>query len=112
MGRRKADAPHDENGDLLATQDTLKRLARTPVKRLRLAFVPEYESLLAEVRWLHERVEELQHRTALLEDGLHESRRLNLRIAQLTDVVTELVLPLHQRDIDPAVFDTVADDAQ
>jgi chromosome segregation ATPase len=35
-----------------------------------------------------------------LEDGLHEARRLNVRIAELTDIVTELVLPLHDREID------------
>ena len=30
----------------------------------------------------------------------------------LTDFVTELVLPLHGRDIDPSVFDALADDTQ
>ena len=39
-----------------------------------------------------------------LTDGLEEARRLNLRIAELTDLVTELVLPLHDREIDPAVL--------
>ena len=39
-----------------------------------------------------------------LRDGLHESRRLNLRVAELTDLVTELVLPLHDREIDPSVL--------
>lgn len=36
-----------------------------------------------------------------LSEGLLEERRLNLRIAELTDLVTEIVLPLHDRDIDP-----------
>ncbi|MDT7741696.1 MAG: hypothetical protein QOE59_774 [Actinomycetota bacterium] len=35
-----------------------------------------------------------------LDEGLHEARRLNVRIAELTDIVTELVLPLHDREID------------
>lgn len=35
-----------------------------------------------------------------LEEGVHEARRLNIRIAELTDIVTELVLPLHDREID------------
>lgn len=35
-----------------------------------------------------------------IEEGLHEARRLNVRIAELTDIVTELVLPLHDREID------------
>ncbi len=39
-----------------------------------------------------------------LRDGLEEARRLNLRVAELVDLVTELVLPLHDRDIDPAVL--------
>ena len=117
----------------MAPQTTLKKLASIPAKRLRRAFVPEYESLLAEVRALRERDEALQRqdddarrelhearlrvddllgRVALVEDGLLEARRLSLRIAQLTDVVTELVLPLHDRDIDPSVFDALADDTQ
>jgi hypothetical protein len=36
-----------------------------------------------------------------LADDLLEERRLNLRIAELTDLVTEIVLPLHDREIDP-----------
>ncbi|MGY1917093.1 DUF6752 domain-containing protein [Blastococcus sp. SYSU DS0973] len=106
----------------MAAQSTLKRLVRTPAKRLRRAFVPEYEALLAEVGQLRARVAELEGRTAqlpeldgrtrLVEEGLHEARRLNLRVAQLTDVVTELVLPLHDRDIDPAVFDSLSEDTQ
>ena len=46
----------------------------------------------------------LEEQLAELRDGLHESRRLNLRVAELTDLVTELVLPLHDREIDPAVL--------
>jgi predicted nuclease with TOPRIM domain len=51
-----------------------------------------------------ERLAGLDARTAALQDGLHEARRLNLRLAELTDVVTELVLPLHDREIDPSVL--------
>ena len=113
----------------MAPTTTLRRLAREPAKRLRRAFVPEYEDLLAEVRGLRERldglqdlpaevrglrerVDHLQERVHLVEDGLHEARRLNLRIAQLTDVVTELGLPLHDRDIDPSVFERLPDDTR
>ncbi len=39
-----------------------------------------------------------------LREGLHEERRLQLRVAELTDLVTELVLPLHDREIDPAAL--------
>ncbi|WP_156036230.1 DUF6752 domain-containing protein [Blastococcus sp. URHD0036] len=39
-----------------------------------------------------------------LRDGLREERRLHLRVAELTDLVIELVLPLHDREVDPAVL--------
>ena len=67
--------------------------------------------LQAEQRALRERLdmtlrlaESAPPRLDVLEDGLHEARRLNLRIAELTDVVAEVVLPLHDRDIDPAAI--------
>jgi hypothetical protein len=48
------------------------------------------------------RLTEVDARLTDAEAGVREARRLNLRIAELTDVVTEIVLPLHDRDIDPA----------
>ena len=59
---------------------------------------------------LRRRVDELDRRVGELQDGLHESRRLNLRIAELTDLVTEIVLPLHDRDIDPQSLQRLAPD--
>ena len=50
------------------------------------------------------RMEELSRHMADFREGMHEARRLNLRIAELTDLVTELVLPLHDRQIDPSVL--------
>jgi uncharacterized protein DUF6752 len=50
------------------------------------------------------RLDVLEDRAHLLEDGLHEARRLNLRVAELADVVAEVVLPLHDRDIDPTAI--------
>ncbi|MGY1784013.1 DUF6752 domain-containing protein [Geodermatophilus sp. SYSU D00698] len=47
---------------------------------------------------------------ARVRDGLHEERRLHLRVAELTDLVTELVLPLHDRDIDPAALSSLRPD--
>jgi hypothetical protein len=41
---------------------------------------------------------ELRARLDALEAEVAESRRLNLRLAELTDVVQELLVPLHQRD--------------
>ena len=43
-------------------------------------------------------VEELRARVAVLEDEVQECRQLNLRLAELTDVVGELLLPVAQRD--------------
>lgn len=44
------------------------------------------------------RVAELEERVAVLEDEVQECRQLNLRLAELTDVVGELLLPVAQRD--------------
>ena len=43
-------------------------------------------------------VEQLRARVAVLEDEVQECRQLNLRLAELTDVVGELLLPVAQRD--------------
>lgn len=43
-------------------------------------------------------IEELKARVAVLEDEVQECRQLNLRLAELTDVVGELLLPVAQRD--------------
>ena len=45
-----------------------------------------------------EGVEALRERVAVLEDEVQECRQLNLRLAELTDVVQELLLPAAQRD--------------
>jgi uncharacterized small protein (DUF1192 family) len=43
-------------------------------------------------------VAELRARIAVLEDEVQECRQLNLRLAELTDVVQELLLPVAQQD--------------
>jgi hypothetical protein len=40
----------------------------------------------------------LRQRVAQLEDEVQESRRLNRRVAELLDIVEELLVPLAQRD--------------
>ena len=45
-----------------------------------------------------EGIEALRDRVAVLEDEVQECRQLNLRLAELTDVVQELLLPVAQRD--------------
>jgi flagellar biosynthesis/type III secretory pathway chaperone len=47
-----------------------------------------------------EGVEALKERVAVLEEEVQECRQLNLRLAELTDVVQELLLPIAQRDQD------------
>ena len=45
-----------------------------------------------------EGIEALRDRIAVLEDEVQECRQLNLRLAELTDVVQELLLPVAARD--------------
>ncbi len=48
---------------------------------------------------VHDRaLEELTARVATLEEEVREARRQQLRLAELTDVVQELLLPVAQRD--------------
>jgi hypothetical protein len=44
------------------------------------------------------RVPELRRRVAELEAEMQESRRLNRRLAELMDIVQELLVPIAQRD--------------
>lgn len=59
---------------------------------------------------LDEALQRLDEALPRLTEGLLEERRLNLRIAELTDLVTEIVLPLHDRDIDPQQLQRLAPD--
>ncbi len=43
-------------------------------------------------------LDDLLRRVAELEEEVQESRRLNRRVAELTDIVQELLVPLAQRD--------------
>jgi hypothetical protein len=45
-----------------------------------------------------EGVDALRERVTVLEQEVQECRQLNLRLAELTDVVQELLLPVAQRD--------------
>jgi len=42
--------------------------------------------------------EDLRQRISVLEDEVQECRQLNLRLAELTDVVQEMLLPAAERD--------------
>jgi len=41
---------------------------------------------------------DLERRVAALEEAVRENRALNVRLAELTDVVSELLLPVAARD--------------
>lgn len=41
---------------------------------------------------------DLEKRVAALEEAVQENRALNVRLAELTDVVSELLLPVAARD--------------
>lgn len=57
------------------------------------------KAVAGRVGMVHARqVEELRERVAVLEDEVQECRQLNLRLAELTDVVADLLLPAAQRD--------------
>jgi hypothetical protein len=122
----------------MAASSTVKQLARKSARRARAALFPGYtgvrkdigllfESVTAahkgiadlqvEQRSLRERLdatlllaEANEVRVRDVELGLVEERRLNLRIAELTDIVTEIVLPLHDREIDLKKLDNLAPD--
>ena len=68
------------------------------------ALTHEVDSLRTRAESAEARLAALEVRSGELHEGLAESRRLNARVADLTDVVTELVLPLHDREIDAAAL--------
>jgi hypothetical protein len=45
-----------------------------------------------------EGLQALRERVTVLEQEVQECRQLNLRLAELTDIVQELLLPMAQRD--------------
>jgi predicted nucleic acid-binding Zn-ribbon protein len=113
---RRAIAPAalELGGRLPALEEENRRLAerlaaveeRLAAAEQRLAAVEGDDRVAGMAR----RADDLDATLRELADGLHESRRLSLRIAELTDVVTELVLPLHDREIDPSVLARLAPD--
>jgi hypothetical protein len=50
------------------------------------------------VRRLEDEVKTLRRKVALLEQEVQETRQLNKRLAEITDVVAEVLLPAEQRD--------------
>ena len=60
--------------------------------------MPNFEALKQRVRRPGAAAEELEARLARLEEDVAECRALNIRLAELTDLVTELLLPVAARD--------------
>lgn len=57
-------------------------------------------SLQTRTKRHRQRLDKQHARITALEEALHEQRALNLRVAELADLVQELLLPLADRDED------------
>lgn len=78
-------------------RDAGRRVARgvAPTVVASLESLPALDSQVAELRG---QVAQLQARVDELDGEVQENRRLNRRLAELTDIVQELLLPVAQRD--------------
>lgn len=65
-----------------------------------MASISEVPALRREIRQLREQLAATRGRVAELEAEMQEARRLNRRIAEVTDLVEEAVLPAADRDDD------------
>jgi cell shape-determining protein MreC len=70
------------------------RQLRAALGRLR----PAPRASQGDLDQLRATVAELREAVTVLEDEVQEARRLNRRLAEITDVVQELLLPAAQRD--------------
>lgn len=75
----------------------------TPHARLRARVAPRVAAAADRVRnragaASEGEVEDLQERVAALESEIQELRRMNVRLAELVDVVQELMYPVAKRD--------------
>lgn len=71
-----------------------RRRSRTALDR----HTQRLDNQAGRLRRLEQQVQQQAARIAELEAEAQEARRLNKRIAELTDVVAEVVLPADQRD--------------
>lgn len=84
---------------------TMRRDLRVQGRRALTKFAPRVGehvrssgSLRAELRRTKRQVARLRSRLAVVEEEIQENRQLNRRLAELTDVIQELLVPLAQRD--------------
>lgn len=62
------------------------------------ASLSDLPALRREVDQLHSELSAARHRVATLEAEVQETRRLNRHVAEMTDLVQEVLLPATQRD--------------
>jgi predicted RNase H-like nuclease (RuvC/YqgF family) len=78
-------------------RERVTRTGRRLTRRLE-SLRSETSGLADEVSSLQEQVDELRAEVRQLKKEAHLDRRLQRRMAELTDIVTELLLPATQRD--------------
>jgi len=76
----------------------MNRTMRARARRTRDRLANAKARLNGSARDLAADVDRLNRRVKALEGEVEEARRLNRRLAELTDVVQELLVPLSQRD--------------
>lgn len=76
----------------------MKRQVRAGGRRLAERVAPTVLAAVSNVLPLQREVRQLRKRVASLEAEVQENRRLNRRVAELTDIVEELLLPAGDRD--------------
>ena len=82
-------------------RDQIRSKGRGLVRRVAptvMESVEDVPRLRADVAALRQQVKQLRARVGELDEEVQEARRLNRRLAELTDVVQELLLPISQRD--------------
>jgi predicted RNase H-like nuclease (RuvC/YqgF family) len=94
MSERSVSIPDDEDASL---RERLAKTGRRLTRRLE-SLRAETSGLAAEVSSLQDQVDELRDEVRQLKKEAHLDRRLHRRLAELTDVVAELLLPATQRD--------------
>lgn len=76
----------------------VKRKIRVGARTLAARLAPTAMESISEVPALRRQVRELRRRVATLETEVQEQRRLNRRVAELTDVIEQVLLPAADRD--------------
>ena len=72
----------------------MRNTAREAVKRV----APTAWQAVEDVAGLQHELHQVRRRLQELEEDVQENRRLNRRVAELTDIVQELLLPVAHRD--------------